>query len=39
VNNIKFYNDSNEEVTAELDDNDFQRHSEQVFILFNGEKF
>ncbi|MBU2894766.1 metallo-mystery pair system four-Cys motif protein [Colwellia sp. D2M02] len=32
VSNIKFYNQNNEEVAAELNENDFQRHSEQGFV-------
>jgi len=32
VSNIKFYNEANEEVTVELDDNEFQLHSEQGFV-------
>lgn len=32
VSNIKFYNEENEEVSIELDSNDFQRHSEQGFV-------
>ncbi|MDO6489007.1 metallo-mystery pair system four-Cys motif protein [Colwellia sp. 6_MG-2023] len=32
ISNLKFYNENNEEISAELDANDFQRHSEQGFV-------